>query len=521
MSAPITARPTTITMKQWVGFAFMSLGMFMSILDIQIVSSSLNEIQAGLSASQQEISWVQTSYLIAEVIVIPITGFLSEVMSTRILFCVATLGFTIFSVLCASAWNIQSMIVFRALQGFFGGAMIPTVFAANQLMIPTKYHDVSSIIMGLCATVAPTLGPTLGGYLTQTFSWHWLFLINLVPGLAITTVVWKLIHIDHPNLKLLKTFDAVGLLLLAIALGCLQYCLEEGPQHEWFDDALIRGVGLVSVSAGVLFLAHAVTHARPILDLSTLKDRNFFLCCALSFVIGTGLYGSVYILPLFLARVRDFNSLDIGLVMAVTGAFQILTAPFAIILCKKCDLRLVLFFGLLLFGVGLNLNRFLTIDSAFWNLFIPQALRGGAMMLCIVPITRIALGNMPYEKIKNASSLYNTMRNLGGAIMIATLNTLLQTRGSYHYSQLADKITDRRHEVTDFLSFITEYLNQKIGLDSHLASLKLAFQTVHQQVAVLSFNDCFFVMGAVFFGSLLLWFLLKKPEHTEMDIELE
>ena len=242
-----------LTTRDWVGFMIMVFGMFMAILDIQIVSSSIAEIQAGLAASSDEISWVQTSYLIAEVVMIPLTGILSRLMSTRVFFAIAAAGFTLTSMLCALAWDINSMIIFRALQGFLGGAMIPTVFATSFIVFPPEKRNFLSVLMGLVATMAPTLGPTLGGYLTQTFSWHWLFLANLLPGIVVTVGVWLLVDFDKSDKSLLKDFDYVGLLLMAVFLGCMQYAIEEGPREDWFEDETIRNAAIVSALFAVGF----------------------------------------------------------------------------------------------------------------------------------------------------------------------------------------------------------------------------------------------------------------------------
>jgi DHA2 family multidrug resistance protein len=218
----------------------MCLGFFIAFLDVQIVASSLREIGGGLSASQDEISWVQTSYLVAEIVVIPLSGWLSRVMSTRWLFAASAAGFTVTSLLCGFAWDIQSMIVFRALQGFLGGSMIPTVFTTAFFFYQGKQVVIAAAIIGGLASLAPTLGPVIGGWITETWSWHWLFYINLVPGVVVTVLVPLLVKIDKPDLNLLKGADYLGIALMAAFLGCLEYVLEEGPRWDWFGDDTIR-----------------------------------------------------------------------------------------------------------------------------------------------------------------------------------------------------------------------------------------------------------------------------------------
>ena len=252
------AEADRIDPKRFAAFICMVFGMFMAILDIQIVSASLSEIQAGLSASPDEITWVQTSYLIAEVIMIPLSGFLSRALGTRILFAIAAAGFTFASFMCGLSTSLDEMIVWRAVQGFIGGGMIPTVFASAFMIFPRSRMGLITPMIGLVATLAPTIGPTVGGYLTDLFSWHWLFLINVIPGIVVTIAALTLVDFDEPDFGLLRHFDWTGFLAMAAFLGALEYVLEEGPRNDWFDDrAVVRLRAISVVSARGVFLARA------------------------------------------------------------------------------------------------------------------------------------------------------------------------------------------------------------------------------------------------------------------------
>jgi MFS transporter, DHA2 family, multidrug resistance protein len=301
-----------LSWRQWAGFTAMVVGMFMSVLDIQIVSSSITDIQAGLAASPDEASWVQTSYLIAEIVMIPLSGWLSRLLSTRVLFVISALGFTLFSLACASASSLGEMVVFRAAQGFIGGAMIPTVFATTFLLFRGQQRTQMSVLIGLTATMAPTIGPTLGGWLTEQFSWHWLFLINVPVGLAVAGAVWSWLDIDKPDYALRHSFDLPGLLLMAVFLGAMEYVLEEGDRWDWFADETIAWAAVASVIAGALFFWRMLVRHDPLVELRAFANANFAFGSLFSFVLGLGLYGSVYLLPLFLARVRGYDSLRIG-----------------------------------------------------------------------------------------------------------------------------------------------------------------------------------------------------------------
>ncbi len=497
------------------GYLAMVLGLFMAVLDIQIVASSLAEIQAGLSASLDEISWVQTSYLVAEVIVIPLSGWLARLLSTRLLFAFACAGFTGMSLACAMAWSIGSMMLFRALQGLFGGVMIPTVFSAVYLMFPPERRSRYIVLAGLVATMAPTIGPTLGGWITENFSWHGLFLVNLPPGLLVVWLVLRLVDIDRPQPALLGRMDWPGILLVAVFLGTLEYILEEGPGEDWFESPLIRDLALVSLLAGVAFVWRELTAAHPVVDLYAFRDRNFALGCLFSFVVGIGLYGSVYLLPLFLASVRGYNALQIGTVMIVTGTFQFLSGPVAGLLEKKLDGRLVLALGFLAFGTGLWLNGHLTHEAGFAELFWPQALRGFAIMFCFLPMTQIALGRLPPGEVGNASGLYNLMRNLGGAIGLAAIDTLLDRRIDFHVDHLRAALDPARAVVAERFAGLQAWLADTLADPERIprVGLVLLRRLIQREALVLAFDDVFLAMAAVFFLGLLLMPLVRRVGH--------
>jgi DHA2 family multidrug resistance protein len=500
------------SLRSWLGFLAMVLGMFVAVLDIQVVASSLGELQGGLAATADEISWVQTSYLIAEVIVIPLSGVLTRWLSTRVLFVLSCAGFAFASALCACAWDLPSMIVFRALQGLLGGAMIPLVFSVPYRLFPQHQQERSLIVIGLTATMAPTLGPVLGGWITETFSWHWIFLINL-PVAAIAIVgVWRLIDVDTPDPSLRRGFDMPGLLLLALMLGSLQYALEEGPRWDWLEDETIRFAFILSSVTGALFLWRALRYRQPIVDIRAFKDRNFATGCVLSFIFGIGIYTPVYALPLFLMQVRGYSALQIGSTMVVLGAFQFLSAPLAANLSKVLDLRAMLALGFALFSIGLWTNSHMNADAAFAELFWPQALRGLALMLCFVPINTLALGTLPPAQLANASGLYNLMRNLGGAIGIAAVDTVLDSRLYHHLSHLTDSLNLGRAELTTLMQQTAEYVASiQSAHTAHATGTRLLADLVNREATVMAYNDLFWLTSMVFAAAVVLVPLVRKP----------
>ena len=504
-----------IAPRRLVAFLIMVFGMFMSILDIQVVSASLSDIQAGLSASSTEVSWVQTAYLIAEVIAIPLSGFLSRALGTRLLFAISASGFTIASFLCGFASTIEQMILWRALQGFLGAGMIPTVFASAYTVFPrTKFHIVAPII-GLVATLAPTVGPTVGGIITDWMSWHWLFFINIVPGIAITVGVLALVDFDSPNFALLEQFDWWGLIFMGGFLGSLEYVLEEGPQYEWLQDTSVAVCAAICGVSAIAFFWRVLTAEEPIVDIRTFTNRNFAIGCLISFCVGIGLYGLTYIYPRYLSEVRGYSALMIGETMFVSGVTMFLTAPLVGRLMQKVDLRYIIAAGLVIFAAGSYQMTWITRDYDFYELLLPQILRGIGMMLAMVPTNNIALGTLAPERVKNASGLFNLTRNLGGAVGLALINQVLNDRTDLHITRLQERVTWGNATATETLNLFTQRM-QGLG-DAALMAMKQLSQIVHRQAVVMGYGDAFFMLTLFYCGLSLLVLLLNKPAAASSE----
>ncbi|MGE7417494.1 DHA2 family efflux MFS transporter permease subunit [Methylobacterium tarhaniae] len=510
MAATPAPADAPLDRRRMVAFVCMVFGMFMAILDIQIVSASLAEIQAGLSASADEIPWVQTSYLIAEVISIPLSGTLSRVLSTRWMFVISAGGFTLMSLMCATSSTIGEMIVWRAAQGFIGGGMIPTVFASAFTIFPASKRSIVSPMIGLVATLAPTIGPTVGGYLTDLFNWHWLFLVNIVPGIFVTVSTYFLVDFDKPNLDLLKRFDWAGLGLMAAFLGCLEYVLEEGPTHDWFQEEAIFAAAIVCGVAGVGFFWRALTAEQPIVDLRAFSDRNFAGGCLFSFVMGIGLYGLTYLYPIYLGRVRGYSALQIGETMFVSGLCMFATAPIAGRLSAKVDPRIMMAIGFSGFAAGTWIVTGITKDWDFYELLLPQVLRGCSLMLCMIPINNIALGTLPPARMKNASGLYNLTRNLGGAVGLALINTALNDRWDLHLARLHERFTWTNPMVLERLDSMAKGFAGLAGNPDAMA-LKAMMNTVRMQGLLMSFSDVFLMLTVLFVLMACATPMIRRP----------
>ncbi|GGJ01188.1 DHA2 family efflux MFS transporter permease subunit [Neoroseomonas lacus] len=505
-TAPVGARTT-------LAFFAMVLGMFMAVLDIQIVSASIADIQAGLGASADEASWVQTSYLIAEIVMIPLSGFLSRMLSTRGLFVISAIGFTIFSFACSLATSLSMMIAFRAAQGFLGGAMIPTVFAASFLLFPGAARVRATVIIGLTATLAPTLGPTLGGMLTAAFSWHALFLINVPVGIFIAVTVWLTLDLDRPDLTLFSRFDWFGLGLLALFLGSLDYVLEEGARWQWLQDDTVATFAAIAAVSGALFFWRSLTNPHPVVDLRAFTDRNFAIGSMFGFILGVALYGSVYLVPLFLGSVRGYDALQIGQTMFVTGAVMFVASPVVGMLSRRVDARWLVALGLAITGIAMLLTARLTNQSALPQLWFPLGLRGLGIMLVMVPVTTLAMGTLPPPAIKNAAGLFNLMRNFGGAFGLALINTMVIDRGAAHRLHLAEGMTTGRNEAVAMLAHMQDGMATHVlnGVDPDLVALRRLAMMVTREGNVLAYNDALLMMAAFFAAALPLVLLMRAP----------
>ena len=494
-------------------FTSMCVGFFIALLDIQIVSASLRDIGGGLSAGTDETAWVQTSYLIAEIIVIPLSGWLSRVMSTRWLFAVSAVGFTVTSLLCGVAWDIRSMIVFRALQGFLGGSMIPTVYTTAFIYFSGNQRVVAAATVGAISSLAPTLGPTIGGWITDNYSWHWLFFVNLVPGIFVAIAVPLLVRIDKPNLALLRGADYLGMALMAAFLGCLEYTLEEGERWDWFSDGTIRTTAWIAALAGVGFVWRSLMHPQPVVDFTALKIRNFGIGSVLSFVSGIVIFATVYLTPLFLGRVRGFSAMEIGLAVFSTGLFQISAIPIYTVLAKRIDLRWLMAFGLACFIGSMWTFAPMTHEWGWRELLLPQALRGFGQQFALAPIIILSLGSLPPPRLKLASGLFNLMRNLGGAIGIAICGTILNDRSNVHFLHLAEHLNGSNESAQALLSQVAAADAARWGGDTAhgtAAALHQLWTITFREAQTQAFADAFLAIMVCVVAAMVLVPLMTK-----------
>lgn len=439
-----------MTGATWIGFAAMCVGMFMAILDVQVVATSLPAIQGALGIPPDLMSWVQTAYLMAEVIAIPLTGVLTRALSMRWLFVLALATFTAASFGCAMSGQFGSLVAWRVLQGFSGGTLIPAVFSAVFLLFPARRQGIATMLAGVLAVLAPTIGPVVGGWITDTYTWHWLFLINIIPGILSASLAAALLPRAAMRPREVRSLDVLSLLMLAIALAALEIGLKEAPQRGWTSGLVLGLLGLCAASGGG-FVGRTLRASPMLVDLRSFADRDFTIGCILSFALGIGLFGSVYLMPVYLAFVRYHDALEIGMIMLVTGVAQLVTAPVAVVLEQRLDARWLTAAGFALFAYGLGLSALQTPRTDYDGMFWPQVIRGAAIMFCLLPPTRLALGHLEPHRVADASGLFNLMRNLGGAIGLALIDSVIYGRSAMHGQQIADRQRPGDVEAAKFI----------------------------------------------------------------------
>ncbi|WP_315788357.1 DHA2 family efflux MFS transporter permease subunit [Fischerella sp. JS2] len=514
-NAVIQSSSEQIPLRTWIGVLASMLGAFMAVLDIQITNASLQQIQASLGATLEEGSWISTAYLVAEIVVIPLTGWLSRVFSLKRYLLVNTALFIFFSICCAWAWNLMSMIIFRAAQGFTGGVLIPIAMTVVLTTLPPAKQSIGLAAFGLTAVFAPSIGPTLGGWLTENFSWEYSFYINMVPGLLMLAGVWYGIKQDKPQLNLLKQGDWWGIIAMAIGLGSLQIVLEEGSRKDWFSSALIVRLSIIAAIFLALFFWIELTRRQPFINLRLLRRRNFGLASIVNVSLGVGLYGSIYILPLYLAQIQQYNPLQIGEVLIWAGIPQLFIIPFIPKIMQKIDVRLMVAVGVALFSISVFMNSTMTYQTGLDQLRWSQLVRAMGQPLIMVPLSSIATAGLKPQEAGSASGLFNMMRNLGGSIGIASLATLLTNREQFHSNRLGEAVSLYNPATQERINQFTQYFVSR-GADLSTAqdqAIKAIDNIVRREAFVMAFNDCFYFIGIslLLSGIAIIFFKKIKP----------
>src|SRR5712664_2589488 len=507
-----------VSANTWIAVVGATLGAFMAVLNIQIVNASLADIQGAIGSGIDDGGWISTSYLIAEIVVIPLSGWLAQVFSIRIYLLTNASLFMVFSVACALAQNLPQMIVLRAVQGFSGGVLIPMAFTLIITLLPKAKQPIGLAMFAISATFAPAIGPTNGGYLTENWGWEYIFYVNLVPGALMIGMLWYSLETKPMNLALLREGDWFGIVTMAIGLSALQAVLEEGNKDDWFGSPFIVKLSIVAAVALSAFLWIELTAKKPLLNLHLLVRRNFGFGILANFLLGIALYGSVFILPVYLSRIQGYNAEQIGMVLAWTGLPQLVLIPFVPRLMQRLDARIIIGIGFALFAASNFMNVHMTSDYAADQLLWPNVVRAVGQALVFAPLSAVATAGIEAENAGSASGLFNMMRNLGGGVGIAVLKTLLTKREQYHSNVLMTSVSLFEQATRTKIEKLTQYFMTHGVTDPGDASRR-AFvaigRIVQKQAYILAFSDMFFLLGAALIVALAASMMLKKPGHLD------
>ena len=513
VAAPANQNADAVSLTTWLAVVGVNLGAFLAVLNIQIVNSSLADIQGAIGAGIDEGGWISTAYLIPEIIVIPLTGWLARVFSMRKYLLVNTALFLAFSVACAFAQNLGEMIVLRSFQGFTGGVLIPSAFTLIMTMLPRSKQPIGLAMFALSATFAPAIGPTIGGYLNESYGWEYIFYVNLVPGLMMVAMLFPSLPKAPMQLGLLRQGDWSGIVAMAIGLGALQTVLEEGNKDDWFGSDFIVRLSVVAAIALPIFVWIELTVKNPVINLRLLARRNFGLGTAANFMLGAALYGSAFVLPLYLSQIQGYNAEQIGEVLAWTGIPQLVMIPLVPRLMRLIDARILIGLGFALFAGSNFMNIHMSMNYAGDQLFWANVVRAIGQALVLAPLSVVANAGVEAEHAGSASGLFNMTRNLGGAIGIAALQTLITKREQFHSNVLMSSVSNfseaTRQRISDLTHYFLVHGVTDTAIAQHQAIIAIG-RIVRRESFVMSYSDVFLLLGIGLVLGLLAVFGVRK-----------
>ena len=500
--------------RKWFAVAGTMLGAFMAVLDIQITNASLADISGGIGATPDEGSWISTAYLIGEIITIPMTAWLIRIFTIRYYLLVNVVLFLIFSALCGISTSLGEIIVFRAGQGFTGGVFIPVALTIIITYMPKHLQGVGQAMFGITATLAPAVGPYIGGLLTDNIGWEWNFYINFIPGALMFATVLLTIPAEKINLKLLKEGDWIGIGAMAIGLGALIAMLEEGQRKDWFGSGFIRDCAILAVIFVPMFVIREFMAEKPLVKLRLIASRNLGLSTLVAFVLGVALYGTIYLIPEYLGNVQGYSPTLIGETLIWVGLPQLLIFPILPFLLKKVDIRMLVFVGSLFFAASCFMNSYMSPDYGKPQFIVANIVRAFGQPFTIVPVTALATATLARKDAGDGSAIFNMFRNLGGSVGIAILDTVTTRREQFHDWRIGEDVTAYNPVVQAQLaatkaSFVARGFGPDTAMSQAYASLKMM---VRKNAYTMAYNDAFLIVAwSLILGAVLVWFC-KKPD---------
>jgi DHA2 family multidrug resistance protein len=514
-AVPAPASFQRASTRDWIAVLAAMIGAFMAILNIQITNASLLDIEGGIGTGVDNGAWISTSYLIGEIVVIPLTAYFSQVFSFRRYMLANAILFPLFSIACAFTHDLGSMIVMRGLQGFAGGILIPMAFTMVLTKLPKPQQPIGLAIFALSVTFAPAIGPTIGGYLTENYGWQTIFFINAVPSAIMVVALAATLEKAPMQLHLLREGDWAGIITMAIGLSAFQTVLEEGNKDDWFASPFILRLAIIAAVFLTAFIWIELKVKKPLVHLRLLKQRNFGIGVLANVLVGFALFGSVYILPQYLGQVQRYNAEQIGNVLAWTGLPQLILIPLVPMMMKRFDVRYIAFLGIAIFAISCFMNITLSLDNAGDQFWIPNIVRAIGQAMVITPVTAITTGLIAPKDAAAASGLTNMLRNLGGAVGTATLATVLTKREQFHSNIIGQSVTISRDEVRQRLDQMTGYFTAH-GVSDHAIAVQQATielgNIVKRQALIMGFSDTFAVIGVLLAIAAVAVLFAQKPK---------
>jgi DHA2 family multidrug resistance protein len=493
-------RPDRASFTTWAAVLGALLGAFMAVLNIQITNASLLYIEGGIGTGVDNGTWISTAYLIGEIIVIPMTAYLTRVFSFRRFLIANTMLFLAFSVWCAFAHNLTQMIVLRAAQGFTGGVLIPMAFTLILTKLPKPQQPLGLALFSITATFAPAIGPTIGGYLTEAYGWQYIFFVNVIPGAVMVVVLWLTLERESMQLDLLGRGDWLGIATMAIGLAALQTVLDEGNKDDWFDSPFIVRLTIAAAVFLAVFVWIELKSTRPIVNFRLLVSRNFGFGSLAVFFLGFALYGTIYLLPEYLGQVFGYNAEQIGFVLAWTGLPQLVIIPFVPLLMRRIDARLLTICGLIVFAFSCFMNARMSPDYSGDQLWFPNIVRAVGQAVILTPLSAIAMTGIARQDTAAASGLFNMTRNLGGAFGTALLATLVTKREQFHSNVIGSAVNLFRDSVRQRLADLTNYFLSHgvsdIAAAQHKAIIAVG-NIVRRQALIMGYGDTFAALAVL------------------------
>ncbi|MFP6715380.1 MAG: DHA2 family efflux MFS transporter permease subunit [Alphaproteobacteria bacterium] len=487
----VVSEERRLGIRELLAFTGMALGMFLAVLNIQIVGSSFDQIKAGLAAGSEEVSWVLTSALMAEVIMIPMSGWLCRLMSTRWLFTGCLLGFGLASIGCALATSIEQMIIFRAAQGFMGGGLAPMIWAAIYVSFPRRYQNYLLAIVSLLGTSAVALGPSLGGWISEEMSWPWLFYFSVPFAALSAAMVFFFVDFDMPDWSIFEDIDVLGILLMATFFMCLLIVLEEGRRQDWLESRLIVVLATISAISGLLFIWRELTCSNPLIDLRVFGYLNFSVGSFYVAVFGAGMYVPLYLLPLFLSRIIGLNTWQIGSMLVVLGVTMMVSGFFMPLLMRTFSLRTIAIVGFSMMSLGTWYQAQLNFNTGFMELLLPQVLRGAATQMCFLSMVGLAVGSLPEQQVKAGAALFQLTMRLGAAVCVTIANNYLFIRTRHHYHDIRESIVIGDPVANETLGLLEASGPRMLGESpwALMASLQRYAAIGEREAMILAFNE--------------------------------